>query len=274
MKTAIHLSPVPLSIGRTQIKCTSCAMNKLCLPTGLDESDTGRLDKIILRRRRVDRGESLFAMGASFKNLYAIRCGHFKTFRINRNGEQQVVGFHMAGDVLGLDAIGTERHQSGAVALEDSEICEIPFARLEELFTELPQLQRHFHRVMSNEITRDQSAMMFLGGMRAEQRFAIFLLNLAARYAARGYSGTVFQLRMSREEIGNYLGLTVESVSRLLLRFKQKGWLRVALREVELLDRASMEAVASGQACAEPIATKRRLPCAGSSAGSAFAAAA
>jgi CRP/FNR family transcriptional regulator len=260
MKPAIAIASIPPSSGRLQTKCSSCAMKTLCLPTGLDESDTGRLDRIIVRRRRVDRGESLFSTGASFRNLYAIRFGHFKTFRVNPNGEQQVVGFHMAGEVLGMDAIGTERHHSCAVALEDSEICEIPFARLDELFSELPVLQRHFHRLMSNEITRDQSAMMFLGGMRAEQRFAIFMLNLATRYALRGYSGTTFQLRMSREEIGNYLGLTVESVSRLLLRFKQKGWLRVALREIELLDRASIEAVAGGRACAEPIATKRRLP--------------
>lgn len=273
MKPAIYLAPVPAASGRVQIKCCSCAMNTLCLPTSLDESDTRQLDKIIMRRRRVDRGESLFSMDMPFKNLYAIRFGHFKTFRITPNGEQQVVGFHMAGEVLGMDAIGTERHLSGAVALEDSEICEIPFARLDELFTVLPQLQRHFHRLMSNEITRDQSAMMFLGGMRAEQRFAIFLLNLANRYAARGYSGTTFQLRMSREEIGNYLGLTIESVSRLLLRFKEKGWLRVALREVELLERASMEAVASGMACAEPIATKRRLPRAAMGAGALYAAA-
>lgn len=259
MKSAIELASLPAA-GRIQVKCTSCAMNKMCLPTGLDETDTCRLDKIIMRRRRVDRGESLFTMGAPFQNLYAIRFGHFKTFRINPSGEQQVVGFHMAGEVLGLDAIGTERHHSCAVALEDSEICEIPFSRLDELFSQVPQLQRHFHRLMSHEITREQSAMMFLGGMRAEQRFAIFLLNLAMRYAARGYSGSAFQLRMSREEIGNYLGLTIESVSRLLLRFKQKGWLRVSLREIELLDRASIEAVASGMACAEPIATKRRAP--------------
>lgn len=274
MKSAIRIASLSASSGRLQIKCVSCAMNKMCLPTGLDESDTGLLDKIIVRRRRVDRGEQLFSMGASFSNLYAIRFGHFKTFRLNPNGEQQVVGFHMAGEVLGLDAIGTERHHSCAVALEDSEICEIPFARLDELFTDLPQLQRHFHRLMSHEITRDQSAMMFLGGMRAEQRFAIFLLNLAMRYAARGYSATSFQLRMSREEIGNYLGLTIESVSRLLLRFKEKGWLRVALREVELLDRASLEAVASGMACAEPIATKRRAPRAAASAAAPLAMAA
>lgn len=260
MKSAISIETLPALSGRLQVKCTSCSMNKMCLPTGLDESDTSRLDKIIVRRRRVDRGENLFAMEAPFRSLYAIRFGHFKTFRINPNGAQQVVGFHMAGEVLGLDGIGTERHHSCAVALEDSEICEIPFAKLDELFTQVPPLQRHFHRLMSQEITRDQTAMMFLGGMRAEQRFAIFLLNLSRRYAARGYSAASFQLRMSREDIGNYLGLTIESVSRLLLRFRQKGWLRVDLRDVELLDRASLEAVASGMACAEPIATKRRVP--------------
>ena len=240
-----------------QTSCASCALHKLCLPTGLDESDTGRLDKIIGRRRRVERGENLFSMEQPFRNLYAIRFGHFKTFRINPNGEQQVVGFHMAGELLGLDGIGTERHHSCAVALEDSEICEIPFARLDGLFSEVPQLQRQFHRIMSHEITREQGVMLFLGGMRAEQRFAIFLLNLAMRYAARGYSSTQFQLRMSREEIGNYLGLTIESVSRLLLRFKEKGWLRVSKREVELLDRASIEALASGHAAAEPIVSAR-----------------
>jgi CRP/FNR family transcriptional regulator len=257
MHTASPISIMPLTGVRSQSSCASCPLHKLCLPTGLDESDTSRLDKIIGKRRRVDRGENLFSMEQPFRNLYAIRFGHFKTFRINPSGEQQVVGFHMAGELLGLDGIGTERHQSCAVALEDSEICEIPFARLDGLFSEVPQLQRHFHRIMSHEITREQGVMLFLGGMRAEQRFAIFLLNLAMRYAARGYSSSQFQLRMSREEIGNYLGLTIESVSRLLLRFKEKGWLRVSKREVELLDRASLEALASGQAAPEPIASAR-----------------
>ncbi len=257
MKCDIKINSVPVSTGR-EIKCASCAMNKLCLPTGLDEADTGRLDKIIGRRRRVERGDTLFSMDQPFRSLYAVRFGHFKTFRINPNGEQQVVGFHMAGELLGMDGIGTERHNSCAEALEDSEICEIPFTPLGALFAEIPLLQRHFHRIMSHEITREQGVMMFLGGMRAEQRFAIFLLNLANRYAARGYSPTRFQLRMSREEIGNYLGLTIESVSRLLLRFKQKGWIAVDKREVELLDRPSIEALASGMATPEPVVSTRR----------------
>lgn len=273
MKT-INITYLPAASSRVEAKCSSCALNKLCLPTGLDESGTGRLDKIIGRRRRLERGDKLFSMDDAFQNLYAIRFGHFKTFRINPSGEQQVVGFHMGGELLGMDAIGTERHHNYAVALEDSEVCEIPFARLDTLFAELPPLLRHFHRIMSDEISREQVVMLLLGGMRAEQRFAIFLLNLATRYAARGYSSTQFQLRMSREDIGNYLGLTIESVSRLLLRFKEKGWVRVANREVELLDRDSIEALAKGLACAEPIASKRRAPMRGASAGMHFAAAA
>jgi CRP/FNR family transcriptional regulator len=257
MKPAIHIASV--ATLRAQPKCASCALNKVCLPTGLDEADTGRLDRIVARRRRLEKGDSLFSMGDPFTSLYAVRFGHFKAFRINPSGNQQIIGFHMTGEVLGLDGIGAERHHSSAVALEDSEVCEIPFARLDELLVELPQMQRHFHRLMSQEIRRDQSAMMFLGSMMAEQRLALFLLNQGKLYGERGYSSTQFQLRMSREDIGNYLGLTIESVSRLLLRFREKGWLRVAQREVELLDRASIEALASGMTSAEPIATRPRI---------------
>ncbi len=259
MTPAIRIASVTALPARAQrAHCATCAMNTMCLSSGLDEAETGRLDRIVARRRRVDRGERLFSVGDPFKYLYAVRFGHFKAFRLTPGGDQQVVGFHMTGEVLGLDAIGAGTHHSTAVALEDSEICEIPFSRLDELFVELPQMQRHFHRLMSHEIMREQSAMMFLGSMMAEQRLALFLLNQGKLYAARGYSPTTFQLRMSRDDIGNYLGLTIESVSRLLLRFRQKGWLRVAQREVELLDHASMEALASGMVSAEPIATRPR----------------
>jgi CRP/FNR family transcriptional regulator len=145
-----------------------------------------------------------------------------------------------------MDAISAGHHHCDAVALEDSEVCEIPFARLEELFAEIPALLRHFHRLMSQEITREQNVMLLLGNMRAGQRFAAFLVNLGTRYAARGYSSTSFQLRMSREEIGNYLGLTIESISRLLSRFKKQGLLRVNNREIEILDLERMKALAAG----------------------------
>ena len=152
----------------------------------------------------------------------------------------------MAGELLGMDAISTEHHHCDAMALENSEVCEIPFARLGELFCTIPSLLHHFHRMMSQEITREQNVMLLLGNMRADQRFAAFLINLSSRYAARGYSSTTFQLRMSREEIGNYLGLTIESISRLLSRLKKQGLLRVANREIELLDLTRMKALAAG----------------------------
>jgi CRP/FNR family transcriptional regulator, anaerobic regulatory protein len=236
----------PLTVEELRNRCSACSMHELCLPMGLDEADMSRLDQIIGRRRKVLRDGSLYRVGDPFTTLYAIRLGHFKTYQINPEGDQQVTGFQMAGELLGMDAISTDRHHCNAVALEDSEVCEIPFSRLENLFSDMPTLLRHFHRMMSQEITREQSVMLLLGNMRAEQRFAAFLTNLSSRYAARGYSATSFQLRMSREEIGNYLGLTIESISRLLSKFKKQGWLKVSNRDLEILDLPVVKAVAAG----------------------------
>jgi CRP/FNR family transcriptional regulator len=235
-----------LDVTALRASCSGCSMHQLCLPMGLDAGDLERLDAIIGRRRKVPRDGFLYRMDDPFTNLYAIRLGHFKTYQINIEGEQQVTGFQMAGELLGMDAIGTERHSCDAVALEDSEVCEIPFTRLEQLFGHIPTLLRHFHRMMSREITREQSVMLLLGNMRAEQKFAAFLVNLSSRYAARGYSPTAFQLRMSREEIGNYLGLTIESISRLLSRFKKLDLLKVNNREIEILHPELLKALAAG----------------------------
>ena len=233
-------------VGALKAGCAGCSMHELCLPMGLDTADIERLDKIIGRRRRIKRDETLYRMGDPFKNLYAIRFGHFKTYQINSGGEQQVTGFQMGGELLGMDAISADVHHCDAVALEDSEVCEIPFTRLEDLLGHMPTLLHHFHRIMSQEITREQNVMLLLGNMRAEQQFAAFLVNLASRYAARGYSPTSFQLRMSREDIGNYLGLRIESISRLLSRFKKRGLLLVDKREVQIVDPVRLEALAAG----------------------------
>lgn len=229
-------------------RCASCSLRDLCLPTGLDASDMEKLDGIIHKRKRIARGDLLYRKGDSFGSLYAVRLGHFKTQQVMRNGDMQIMGFQMAGELLGMDAIGNNRHQCDAVALEDSEVCEIPFARLEELFSSLPVLLRHFHRLMSQEITREQTVMMLLGNMMAEQRFAAFLVNLSARYGARGYSMTSFQLRMGREEIGNFLGLTIESISRLIARFKKQQLIQVKSRELDITDLDRLRQVAAGNA--------------------------
>lgn len=242
-----------LSVSALKASCSACSMHQLCLPMGLDEADISRLDQVIGRSRRIARDERLYQMGEPFHNLYAIRFGHFKTCQTNAAGEQQITGFQMAGELLGMDAISGDRHHCDAVALEDSEVCEIPFERLEELFGHIPALLRHFHRIMSQEITREQNVMLLLGNMRAEQRFAVFLTNLAARYLARGYSPTCFQLRMSREDIGNYLGLTIESISRLMSRFRSQGWLKIDKREVTLLEPATLRAMAAGTEPCSPL---------------------
>jgi CRP/FNR family transcriptional regulator len=240
------LPPTSLTVNALRTSCSNCSMHQLCLPMGLGESDMDKLDEIIGRRRKIPRDGYLYRMDDPFINLYAVRIGHFKTYQINAGGEQQITGFQMAGELLGMDAISTDRHHCDAIALEDSEVCEIPFPRLEELFGTMPILLRHFHRMMSQEITREQSVMLLLGNMRAEQRFAAFLVNLGSRYIARGYSSTDFQLRMSREDIGNYLGLTIESISRILSKFKKQGLLSVSNREIVLLDPATLKAMAAG----------------------------
>jgi CRP/FNR family transcriptional regulator len=242
----VNSAAAPINVNALKASCAACSMHQLCLPMDLDDADMSRLDAIIGRRRKVPRDTHLYRMGDPFTNLYAIRLGHFKTFQINVSGEEQITGFHMAGELLGMDAIGTERHHCSAVALEDSEVCGIPFSDLEELFGHIPTLLHHFHQMMSQEITREQSVMLLLGNMRAGQRFAAFLTNLSSRYAARGYSSTSFQLRMSREEIGNYLGLTIESISRLLSRFKKLGVLQVSNREIVILEPVRLKAMAAG----------------------------
>lgn len=238
--------PPPLTSEELRTGCASCSMRELCLPVGLDAEGMNRLDEIIRKRRRVAKGDLLYRAGDPFVSLYAIRLGHFKTYQVQRDGAQQITGFLMNGEMLGLDAISTEVHQCDAMALEDSEVCEIPFSRLENLFGELPTLLRQFHRMMSHEITREQNVMLLLGSMPADQRFAAFLINLSLRYTARGYSATGFQLRMGREEIGNYLSLTIESISRMLSKFKKLGIIKVDNRAIEITDLARLRSLAAG----------------------------
>ncbi len=195
-----------------------------------------RLDALTSLKRAFRRGEYLYRSGEPFRALYAVRTGFFKTQALHEDGREQVTGFQMPGEIIGLDAICADAHTCDAVALDDSEICEIPFDQLEDLSRELPTLQRHLHRIMSREIVRDQGIMMLLGSMRAEERLAAFLLNLSQRFGARGYSPNAFNLRMTRHEIGSYLGLKLETVSRTFSYFQEHGLLNVTTREIEIMD--------------------------------------
>lgn len=227
--------------NKFEVTCASCNMREMCLPQGLRAGDTLRFEKVVYARRRVKRGETLFAAGDEFKAIYAVRSGFFKTSLVDGEGREQVTGFFMGGELLGMDGIGTGRYHSAAIALEDTEVCVLPYALIEEMGQEIPALQRQLHAVLSREIVRDHGVMMLLGSMRAEERLATFLLNLSKRFTARGYSPSDFHLRMTREEIGSYLGLKLETVSRLFSRFQADGLIGVQQKHVRIRDIPGLE---------------------------------
>ncbi len=222
--------------------CSSCSLRESCLPAGFSPAELTQLEELAHLKRTFRRGDYLYRSGSPLKSLYAIRTGFFKTQVIHESGLEQVTGFQMAGEIIGMDAISADLHTCNAVALEDSEVCELPFAKLEELGRKLPRLQRRLHRIMSREIVRDHGIMLLLGSMRAEERLAAFLLNLSQRFAARGYSPSAFHLRMTRQEIGNYLGMKLETVSRTLSQFQQAGLINVRNKAVEILDAKNLKA--------------------------------
>jgi len=224
-----------------EVTCSSCNLREVCLPAGLCVEDLERMQNVVYVRRRVKRGETLFNAGDEFKAIYAIRSGFFKTSLSDGEGREQVTGFSMGGELLGLEAIGTGHHSGNAIALEDSEVCVMPFALIEETAREVPALQRHLHAVLSREILRDHGVMMLLGSMRAEQRLAAFLTNLSKRFLRRGYSASDFHLRMTREDLGSYLGLKLETVSRLFSRFQADALIEVEQKHVRILDIAGLE---------------------------------
>jgi CRP/FNR family transcriptional regulator len=232
-----------INLHQLKSACSSCSLRELCLPMGLSEDEIGQLDTLVYTRKRVRRGENIYRAGDEFASLYAIRSGFFKSNVILEDGRDQVTGFHMPGEIMGMDGISTDRHSCNGTALEDGEVCVIPFARLEDVAHQVRSLQHQFHKVMSREIVRDQGVMMLLGSMRAEERLAAFLLNLSQRFVARGYSPAEFHLRMTREEIGSYLGLKLETVSRIFSKFQEEGLISVQQKHIRILQVEGLEAL-------------------------------
>ncbi|MBN9371547.1 fumarate/nitrate reduction transcriptional regulator Fnr [Hydrogenophaga sp. YM1] len=234
---------------RIKVACSSCNLRELCLPMGLSAEEMGQLDTLISSRKRVKRGEALFSVGDRFTSLYAVRSGFFKTCVTTADGRDQVTGFQMAGEIIGLDGIVSDHHACDAVALEDAEVCVMPFNQVEELSRQFTPLQHHVHRIMSREIVRDHSVMLLLGSMRAEERLAAFLLNLVQRLQARGFSPSEFNLRMTREEIGSYLGMKLETVSRTFSKFVDDGIIDVKQRYVHIKDTEALRRIVNPQTC-------------------------
>ena len=218
-----------------QAHCKDCSLASLCLPLSLDLKDMDALDDIVKRGRPLKKGEFLFRQGDTFNSVFAVRSGALKTFSLSDAGEEQITGFHLPSELVGLSGMDTELYPVSAQALETTSVCEIPFERLDELSVSLPQLRRQLMRVMSREIRDDQQMMLLLSKKTADERIATFLVNLSARFSARGFSANQFRLAMSRNEIGNHLGLAVETVSRVFTRFQQSKLLEAEGKEVHIL---------------------------------------
>ena len=225
--------------------CSTCRLRTLCLPGSMQAAELKSIDELVYTRRRIHPGEHLFHAGDPFHALYAFRSGFFKSYVITSDGQTQVTGFPMAGDLAGMDGMGSERHTQSVVALDTGEVCILPYARLQRAgAVDYPALQQQINRIMSREIVREQRMMTLLGTMTAEGKVADFLLSLSRRFAERGYSSTEFNLRMMRADIGSYLGLKIETVSRTLSKLHRIGVIRTDFRHVAITNREKLRAMA------------------------------
>ena len=235
-----------INIASIKAACKDCTLRELCLPLGLNESDLNALDRVIRRRRTLYKGEQLYRLGDPLKSLYAVRAGALKTTGLMEDGRVQVTGFHLPGELLGIDAINTDQHPCSAEALETAEVCEIPYDALEGLAQQVPGLQHQLFRIMSREIVEDERLLMMLGRMSAEERLASCLLSFSRRHARLGLDSAALKLSMSRQDLGDYLGLALETVSRLFSRFQEEGLIEVQGRHVQLLNVDRLHAIAGG----------------------------
>ncbi len=232
-----------ISFETIRVACKNCTLSTLCLPMGLTPEDVERLDSIVKRNRPLHRGDYLFRNGERFRSLFVVKTGSVKTYTPSPEGGEQVLGFHLPGEIIGLDAIEREVHVCSGKVLETSAICEVPFSRFEELSGSIPSLQHQMYRLLSKEISHDTEMLLLLGKKSADERLAAFLLSMSKRLRKRGLSPTDFYLSMSRHEIGNYLGLAVETVSRLFTRFQEERLLKVDRKHIQLADLDMLESI-------------------------------
>lgn len=238
---------IATSALRRETHCKDCSLACMCLPISLQGDEMDALDQIVKRGRPLNRGHVLFRQGEEFTSIFAVRTGALKTYSLSGDGQDQITGFHLAGELIGMSGMDSGQYTVSAVALETTSVCEIPFDTLDELTAVLPQLRKQLMRLMSREMREDQDMMLLLSRKNADQRIATLLINLSARFRARGYSAYAFRLAMSRNEIGNYLGLAVETVSRVFTRFQQQELIIADGKQIEILDYIQLCALAGGQ---------------------------
>lgn len=216
--------------------CTRCSLSKLCLPLAVSRDEIDQLDDIVQQGRTLKKGEHAFSQHMPFRSCFAIRSGAIKTFIASEEGDEQITGFYLPGEIIGLDSVNADRYSCSACALERSSVCEIPFDKVDELGARVPSLQHHFFHLMSREIQDSQHLSVLLSRYSADERVVSFLLSLSSRFRRRRLSPSRFRLPMSRGDMGNYLGLAVETVSRILSRLHSDGHIVLEGREVSIPD--------------------------------------
>ncbi len=229
-----------VNLHELKVSCQNCTLADLCLPHGMGTEEMKKLDAIVVRQQPLQPGQHLFRPGDKSHALFAVRSGALKSYCITQDGEEQVLGFTLPGELTGMDGLSGGCYSSASMVLETSSVCELPFGKLEGLCNDLPGLQKQMLNVVGREITSDQHMLMLLGKRTAEERLASFLLSLSTRYHKRGLSATEFNLPMSRQDIGNYLGLAIETVSRLFASFQERRILSVNRRQIAILDMDSL----------------------------------
>ena len=233
-----------ISLKSFKLSCAGCRFSQLCLPCGFDHNEFEQFEQIVKHERTLKKGEALFEQGDSLKSLYMVHAGFVKVSLMAENGDRQIVGFHMPGEMLGFDAIENDAHTCTAEALESSNICELPYDQLSNLALQVPTLNKNFMALMSHDITDKHEMMLMLGKKSGEARVATLLLNIASRFHARGYSGTEFNLGMSRQDMSNYLGLAVETVSRFISHIQEEKIIQVDRKYIQILDMPKLRMLA------------------------------
>lgn len=229
------------NVYNNPVSCRDCRMSELCIPLSLRSEELYKLDQIIQRGSPYQARQAVFNSSEKFKAVYAVRSGSIKSFCIDDEGREQVTGFYLPGEIFGWDGLTEGKYQNSAVALETTSVCEIPYSQLELLSATVPSIHKHMMKLVGREITADQKLIALLAGNSAHQRLASLLLSLSSRLKQQKLSSTRFRLPMSRSEISNYLGLTVETVSRAFSHFQRMGYLIVNKKEIELIDKSSLE---------------------------------
>lgn len=240
-------SPNPvIDFSKIKVSCSNCNLSELCLPRGLNAENLEKLDHVVKGSRPINKGQHIFRTNEAFKAFYAVRSGSVKLYDLNEAGEEQVIGFYFPGEILGFDAVEKHKHCCSAVSLETTTVCSIPYEKINEISSQIPELQDQVFRLMSRELSKENKLLLTINKRSAEERLATFIVSLSTRFKNLGYSAKEYNLSMSRQDIGNYLGLTIETVSRLFTKFQKNGLIKIDKKAIRLEDLETLHAICEG----------------------------